>query len=266
MSKPSITIFGVGKVGSALKKALHNSGYLIRSTYTRGSFPQSAEELGDVVFLTVHDRDIKDLSEKISTNFPTLMGKHIVHCSGTLDSTVLQSVSNNGAATASFHPLKAVTKNDDSFEHVWFDMDGDQKTVEVLKKMAEALKAHSFEIKAEAKPLLHAAAVVSANYVVTLMKMATEIAKVGGIDQEIALKALLPLTRSSVSNIQEKGIEGSLTGPIARGDVDTIARHLKKLEQNKELLDLYKTLGRNTLQLATDLDEKSLKDLQKLLE
>ena len=266
MNKLSITIFGMGKVGSALKKALHKSGYPIHSTFNRNTFPKDIEEIGEVIFLTVHDRDIKDLADKITAAFQSFKGKHIIHCSGTLDSSVLHSAVSIGAKTASFHPLKAVADNDDSFANVWFDMDGHQETLEVLREMATNLNAHCFEIKPEAKPLLHAAAVVSANYVVTLLKLATEIAKVGGINPEIALKALLPLTESSVSNIQEKGLEDSLTGPIARGDVDTIERHLMKLEQNQDLLNLYKTLGRNTLQLANKLDDESIKKLQKLLD
>lgn len=266
MKKPSITIFGLGKVGSALKKALHNSGYTIHSTFNRDTFPKNIEEMGDVVFLTVHDRDIKNLAEKITSAFTSFKGKKIIHCSGTLDSSVLQSVTDKGGITASFHPLKAVTNNDDSFANVWFDMEGHSEALEVLREMSTDLSAHCFEIKPEAKPLLHAAAVVSANYVVTLIKIATEIAEVGGVDQEIALKALLPLTESSVLNIKEKGLQGSLTGPIARGDVDTIERHLEKLEQNQDLLNLYKLLGRNTLQLAGKLDEASIKKLQELLD
>lgn len=265
MKKPSITIFGVGRVGGALEKSLSNSGYSIRSTFVRNTFPEKEEDLGDVIFITTHDREIAELANTIALKFSSFKGKYVIHCSGTLDSSVLQPLADKGAKTASFHPLKAVTKDNDSFTGVWFDMDGDASALTLLKKIAKDLEAECFEINPEAKPLLHAAAVVSANYLVALMKLATDIAKEGGIDPAIALKALLPLTESSLKNIKEKGFEGSLTGPIARGDVDTIQRHLLKLAANPELLKLYKVLGRETLNLVTNRNGNRIKELNNLL-
>ena len=97
------------------------------------------------------------------------------------------------------------------------------------------------------------------------MKLATDIANAGDIDREIALKALLPLTESSLKNIKEKGFKGSLTGPIARGDVETIQRHLQNLTTNPELLKFYKVLGIETLHLVTKLDNNRIKELNNLL-
>ena len=264
MKKPTITIFGIGKVGGALQKSLSKTGYTIQSTFKRGVFPKSVDELGDLIFLTVHDSEISELAIKIAASFSSFDNKHVIHCSGTLDSSVLQSLKQKGANIASFHPLKAVTLDDDSFTDVWFDMDGDTSTLKLLKVITENLEAHCFEIAPSAKPLLHAAAVVSANYLVTLMKLATDIADAGDIDREIALKALLPLTQSSVNNIKEKGFQGSLTGPIARGDIDTIQRHLEVLSAYPELLDMYKVLGYKTTKIVEDLDKEKLKKLSNL--
>lgn len=264
MNKPSITIFGVGRVGGALENSLSNVGYLIKSTFGRNSFPQSVDELGEVIFLTVHDRDIKNLADQLANNFSVFENKYVIHCSGTLDSSVLESLANKGAKTASFHPLKAVTLNDNSIAGVWFDMDGEPSALSLLKKITKDLEAECFEINPEAKPLLHAAAVVSSNYLVTLMKLATDIANAGNIDREIALKALLPLTESSLENVKEKGFEGSLTGPISRGDHDTIKRHIKILEKHPELLSVYKRLGYLTLELA-QIDADSKNKLKRLL-
>jgi len=265
MIKPSITIFGVGRVGGALKKSLSNAGYSIASTFVRNTIPESKNALGDIIFLTVHDRDIKNLADELASSFPSFEDKYVIHCSGTLDSSVLKSLAEKGAKTASFHPLKAITLDDDSLAGVWFDMEGDASALKILTEIAEDLEAECFEINPEAKPLLHAAAVVAANYLVTLMKLATDIANAGDIDREIALKALLPLTESSLKNIKEKGFKGSLTGPIARGDVETIQRHLQNLTTNPELLKFYKVLGIETLHLVTKLDNNRIKELNNLL-
>jgi predicted short-subunit dehydrogenase-like oxidoreductase (DUF2520 family) len=266
MSKPSITIFGVGRVGSTLEKALYRSGYPIHSTFTRGRFPKSLDELGELVFLTVHDKEIESLSSKIASLSQDFQDKTIIHCSGTLDSMVLRSLKEKGANTASFHPLKAVTLDQSSLEGVWFDMEGDSKAINVLKEIVVDLKAECFEIERESKTLLHAAAVVSANYLVTLMKLASDIAKAGDINEKIAFKALLPLAESSLQNIKEKGFKDSLTGPIARGDVNTILKHIDALRGHPELLSTYKELGLYTLQLLSSEEAEQRSVIEKIFE
>lgn len=263
MEKPSISIFGLGRIGGALNKALLKAGYSVHSKFKRGSFPDSIDELGEIIFLAVQDGEIEILSKRISESFGTFEGKHIVHCSGALNSSVLESVSKRGARTASFHPMKAVTHDDSSLDGVWFDMEGDSSTLLVLEQLAKDLNAHSFVVKPDAKPLLHAAAVVSANYLVTLLKLATDIARIGGVDEKTALKALLPLSNSSLKNVEENGFEGSLTGPISRGDVETIREHVKILKKDPELLSVYKKLGYLTLNLA-ELDSDTIKELKEL--
>ena len=264
MTKPTITIFGQGRVGNALIKSLSDKGYEIISVFNRQTFPGNKDDLGDLVFLAVQDREIETLSNKIVERISGLKGKKFVHCSGSLDSSALNSLTKKGCTTASFHPLKAVTENDHSFKDVWSNMEGDQMVLCDLKMIAEDLEAHSFVIKPEAKPLLHAAAVVSANYVVTIMKIAVDIAEAGDINSEHALKALLPLMESSMMNIKEKGFEKALTGPIARGDFYTVERHVKSLKNYPDLLSIYKKLGSLTLEIA-HLDEKSEQKLKTLL-
>lgn len=264
MPKPTITIFGQGRVGKALIKSLEEGGYNIVSVYNRSSFPKKVKELGEIVFLTVQDREIESLSKKIASSFSDLSNTKFVHCSGSFDASVLKDLSGLVGGIASFHPLKAITENDHSFKGVWFDMEGDRVVLKELNSIAKDLEAHTFEIKPEAKPLLHAAAVFSANYVVTIMNLAVQIAEVGDIDQDEAIKALLPLTESSISNIKSKGFEDALTGPIARGDLDTVKRHVKSLKEHPELLSVYKKLGSLTVDIA-QLDDESKKKLKALL-
>ncbi len=265
MNKPSVTIFGLGRVGFVLKKALEDSGYQIKSTYSRNEFPKSMRDFGEIVFLAVPDKEVERLAQKIAYTFSNLEEKVFVHCSGALSSLVLHGTKKNGAEVASFHPLKAVTGNQSSFRGSWFDIEGDSKAVNMLNVIASDLKAFSFDILSESKPLLHAAAVVSSNYLVTLMKLAVDISTEAGIEKSTALKALLSLAESSISNIKENGLEDALTGPISRGDVETIEQHIMELNNHPELLKHYKSLGTYTLSLAKDLSEEKHTKLKEIL-
>ena len=264
--KPSISIFGEGRVGGALQRSFIKADYQIKSVYSRNSFPDSIDELGEVIFLSGQDGEIENLAVKLSDAFADLSQKNILHCSGTLSSSILKPLESKGAKVASFHPLKAITSNENSLEGVWFDMEGDEGALIVLEKIAKDFEAHCFEVKPEANPLFHAAAVVSSNYLVTLLKLATDIAEAGGVDPEIALKALVPLAESSLKNIKEKGLENALTGPVERGDTKTIEEHLKQLKEKPELLNLYKALGYKTISLAKNLNESQIRDLKYLLD
>jgi predicted short-subunit dehydrogenase-like oxidoreductase (DUF2520 family) len=117
--------------------------------------------------------------------------------------------------------------------------------------------------------LYHAAAVVASNYLVTLMDLVFGLAEPAGIARSEALKAMAPLIHGTLANIEKVGIPEALTGPIARGDSQIVARHLEQIQdQAPGLLELYKTLGRHTVSIA--LAKKSLSDqaaleLEKLL-
>jgi len=92
--------------------------------------------------------------------------------------------------------------------------------------------------------LYHAAACMASNYLVTLMNMVEGIYRHLGMDADEAVRAFWPLVRGTVKNMEDRGTEKSLTGPIARGDSGTIGKHLKVLESKMpELLDVYCEMG-----------------------
>lgn len=110
--------------------------------------------------------------------------------------------------------------------------------------------AKALQISPEAKPLLHAAAVVASNYIVVLADLVTKIAPEAEISESVALQALTPLMQNTLQNINELGVTDALTGPIARGDIETIRTHLSLLKEKPELLSLYKTLGRGAANIS----------------
>lgn len=265
MNKPTITIFGLGRIGSALNNAFINSNYTVHSTFTSSEFPEKLDDLGDLIFLAVPDDKIEVLANKLSSRFHSFQNKKIIHCSGSLSSSVLQPFKKLQAFIGSFHPLKAVTEGQESFKDVWFDVEGDKEVTKVLEQISTDFEAHAFEISAEAKPLLHAAAVISSNYLVTLVDVAIKIAAKADINTKTALKVLLPLSQSTLDNINKKGINKALTGPIARGDIETIKKHQQVLAQHTSLLKLYNSLGNQTISIAEDVNDEQINAMKKLL-
>lgn len=267
MSKPDITIIGLGQVGTALLRALNKKGYSIKSVYNRTEAPSSLQKemqevefytglpfgdttVGDIIFLTIADDAIKVVSSDLKTNFTSLDEKTVVHCSGAYSSQVLSGLKERGARVASFHPMQAITKSTQTFVGTWFDMDGDEEALVQLEAIALQLGGKTFRVEPGAKPLLHASAVVASNYLVVLADMVSKMAKQAGIDEDTALKAITPLMDNTLENIRELGVTDALTGPIARGDVNTVAEHLKTLNTIPEVLSLYKILGKEAVHIA----------------
>jgi predicted short-subunit dehydrogenase-like oxidoreductase (DUF2520 family) len=138
-----------------------------------------------------------------------------------------------------------------------------------LKDMASALDGHWVELKASDKVLYHASAVIACNYLVTLVKLATDLWQTFDVPTQKATKALLPLLRGTLHNIDAVGIPQCLTGPIARGDIGTINKHLDALKQTApHLLPTYCELGRQTIPIALakgKINESKARELQTIL-
>lgn len=284
MEKPRITIIGLGKVGTAMLRVFTNHGYVVISAYNRTgvadtlkseftetTFVQDLSSLeqtiGDLIFLTVSDDSITSLSEELARQPFKWGGRMVVHCSGTYSSKSLSALKEAGAKTASFHPMQAITKSTNSFSGIWFDIEGDKEALKSLEQIAEVFGAKSFRVEAEAKPFLHASAVVASNYLVVLVDLVSKISARASISEETALKALTPLMENTLQNINDLGVTEALTGPIARGDVDTVREHLEQLKIDPEVLYLYKTFGMEAVKIAERKSgsTQSLKTIKKLL-
>lgn len=282
MVKPTITVIGLGNAGTAFLKIFTTHGYKVVSALSRKidpsfkkEYPKTTfsegvpefEDLGDIVFLTVPDDAIEALAEQLARKSTALKDKNFVHCSGALSSEVLLPLKSKGALTASFHPIASITPKTETFQDIWFDMEGDSSLLDLINSIAEDLGAQTLKINAEHKVLLHAAAVSASNYLVVLANLTAGIASNAGISEEQTIQAFLPLMKTSITNIEQLGIAKALTGPIARGDVQTISMHLQQLEKFPEIASLYKTLGRGAVELARQgsVDPESLKQIKKIL-
>jgi predicted short-subunit dehydrogenase-like oxidoreductase (DUF2520 family) len=284
---------GAGKVGTALAALLHHRGAYVAAV--AGRTPQAGLNMAlgaglsvsvakdragvlagaSIVFLTVPDDAIGPLCDEIAGKEGWRHGQGVVHCSGALPSTVLGAAKAQGARVASFHPLQAFANLQAALKNMpgsTFALEGDPALVAELARLVEALGGTPLHMRAEDKTLYHAAAVMSSNYLVTLAALASELLVRDGIapDATTAVRHLVPLLRGTLDNLQALGLPGALTGPLARGDAGTIARHLKALERGApDTADLYRHLARLTLPMAEEkgsLDEAEVGRLREALE
>lgn len=257
MTKPTISIIGNGRVGKALALSFENSGYSIAHRYGKGD---DITDLTEIVFITTPDSEISKVVSTLISTIDHFDQTLIVHCSGTIPSSALIELKKIGADIACFHPLQAITSKTDSFDGIYFDIEGDEKSISILEKMADDLGAKSIKIDPKGKELLHLSAVIASNYLVTLTDIALQVSGSTNIPQRTLIDALLPLMNSSLQNLKELNPPDALTGPIARGDVQTVQKHITLLEKEEELLNVYKKLGLLTLELiGNDLSDNTIK-------
>jgi predicted short-subunit dehydrogenase-like oxidoreductase (DUF2520 family) len=288
-----VGFIGAGKVGTALASLFNARGVLVtavsgrspagslRMTLAAGLDPDAAMDRTEtlrrsgIVFLTVPDDAIEPLCREIAEQGGWRPGQGVVHCSGALPSSVLQAAKDAGALTASFHPLQAFASLEAALHNMpgsAFALEGDPALVAELEILVDVLGGTAIRLDPGEKTLYHAAAAIASNYTVTLAALASDLLVRQGIapDANTALRYLLPLLRGTVENMEALGLPDALTGPLARGDAGTVARHLQALDNvAPDLADLYRHLARITLPLAqekSNLDEATMERLERAIE
>ena len=264
-----IGFIGAGTVATALAISLSNQGYrtvavssitfrsaekLAASVPGCRAFPdnQDVADSADFVFITTPDSAIAPVALSLKWR----PGQYVLHCSGADTTALLEPARNAGASTGVFHPLQTFAAAGQAVRNIpgtTFAIEAPEPLLGVLKDMAVALDGHWVDIKASDKVAYHAAAVFACNYLVTLVKMATDLWQGFGVSREQAVTALMPLLRGTLNNIENIGLPRCLTGPIARGDTGTIEKHLAVLgTQAPGLLSSYRELGLQTISIALE--------------
>jgi len=265
--KTAIGFIGAGVTGTALACQLWRQGYQVIAASSRSiasaqrlaakiegcaacPSPQQVADLADVVFITTPDDIIAD----IAANLKWRPGQTVIHCSGVHSTDILEPVRKYGAHVCCLHPLQTFAGIEAAIASIpgsTFALEGDEFGLSLARDMATAMQGNIIVLKAGDKVLYHAAAVILSNYLVTLMKTASDLWQSFGIPREEAIKALLPLLKGTVNNIERMGIPGCLTGPIARGDVETIRKHVAALDRDcSDAIDTYRLMGLKTLKIA----------------
>ena len=270
-TKPSVAIVGCGTVGTAIGRLLGVAGYPISGVATSNlrTARMAAEVTGserisdcpweltrgtDVVFITTPDDLIQATCNRISKHKGFERDTVVLHCSGAMSSDILSSARSCGAVAATLHPLQSFASVDQALSLVpgsYCTIEGDDSALPTVRQMVKDLGGILLEITAEKKTLYHAAAVAASNYLVSVIHLALALNEAAGLPRDISFNALLPLIKGTLSNIGARGIPDALTGPIARGDVETVAAHVQAIEKGAPgLLPLYRCLGLYTVDLA----------------
>lgn len=214
----------------------------------------------DITLITTPDDLIKHACDELARN-PFLQPRSIVfHCSGSLTSDVLNSATARGCFVASIHPMRSFAQpklSIEQYEGTYCAMEGDEQAIAVLKFLFEHIGSITYPIHKDKKSLYHAAGVFSSNYLVTLAQQALNCLQQAGVETELAMRVITNLMQGCVSNLTHTlSPQKSLTGPIQRGDVTTLKKHLAAFP-NTELKKLYSSLGKATLVLTEHGNEKS---------
>jgi predicted short-subunit dehydrogenase-like oxidoreductase (DUF2520 family) len=280
-----IGFIGAGTVGTALAILLSRQGYRVAgvSSLSPASATKLAKQVAgcralkdnqavadstDLIFITTPDDAIATVASQVKWH----KGQGVVHCSGADAAGILEPARLSGADTGSFHPLQAFSDVREAMKNMpgtTFAIEAGEPLLGVLKGMATAIGGQWLELKAEDKTAYHAAAVIASNYLVTLVKMATDLWQTFGIPPDRAKSALLPLLRGTLHNIETIGLPACLTGPIARGDSGTITKHLQTLQEKAPaLLPTYRELALQTVPIALakgKISKKQAAELEEML-
>jgi predicted short-subunit dehydrogenase-like oxidoreductase (DUF2520 family) len=229
---------------------------------------QGLADVADLVFITTPDDVIAQVCSKVQWH----EGQSVVHCSGAHSVDILGSAKKLGAAVGSFHPLQTfadVTQAIENLSGSTFALEAEEPLLSALKELTHLLNSNWVKLKPGDKVLYHAAAVFACNYLVTLVKLALDLWKDFGVSSKEATRALLPLLRGTLNNIDSIGLPDCLTGPVARGDLGTIERHLRALDaRNPCLLTAYEELGLQTIPIALakgKVNEQKAEEMRALL-
>jgi predicted short-subunit dehydrogenase-like oxidoreductase (DUF2520 family) len=220
-----VAVIGRGRLGTALAAALAGAGHAVEGPHGR----EATGEGADVVILAVPDGQIAAAAAHVAP------GRLVGHCSG---ATTLDPLHPHEAF--SLHPLMTVTAEGAGFEGAAAAVAGTTERARcTAADLAESLGMTPVEVADEHRAAYHAAASVASNFLVTLQAAAERLAETAGVDRE----HLVPLVRASVENWAALGPERALTGPVARGDHETVARQRAEVaERAPDLLPLFDEL------------------------
>ena len=276
---------GAGTVGTALATTLSNRGYPVVAVSSRGQTSaeklaqaisgcravtrnQAVADAAELIFITTPDGVISQVASEVRWH-----RRHsVVHCSGADSTNILEPARKSGAQAGAFHPLQTFASVKQAIDNIpgsTFAIEAEEPLRTTLKDMATALGGNWIELKASDKVLYHAAAVIACNYMVTLIKLATDLWQTFDVPTHQATRALMPLLRGTLNNIDNVGIPQCLTGPLARGDTGTIKKHLNALQKvAPAVLSTYRELGLQTVPIALAkgrINQQQAEELQALL-
>ena len=236
MTPRSFRVVGLGRAGGSFAEALSAAGWRLEGVFGRGMALDDAAVDVDVVIIATPDRAIAEVARAIRPVRETA----IVHLSGASGLGVLAPHTRRASVHA-LMTLPDVHTGAARLRGGWFAIAGDS----VAGELAAALDGRSFVVADDERALYHAAASVASNHLVVLLGQVERLAA----DAGVPFAAFLPLIRASVDSVEALGAARALTGPAARGDIETVERHLQALDESER--PLYRVLSNAARTLAS---------------
>jgi predicted short-subunit dehydrogenase-like oxidoreductase (DUF2520 family) len=286
-----IAIVGAGNLGSALAVSLQRAGHTIDEViaHSGGKSLRKAQRLArevgaralvgalamldvDVVWFCVPDGEIARAADELDQAFgrvstrkdskATRKGIVALHSSGAPTSDELAVLRQRGASVASVHPMMTFVRGSrPSLAGVSFAIEGDAVAVRMARRIVKALGGEPCSIRKKDKAAYHAWGTFASPLLTALLATTEQVAAVAGVNRKAARRRMIPILKQTLANYASSGAAGAFSGPIVRGDVDTVRRHLKVLNTT-EARDVYLSLARAALHY---LPKKNRAALEKVL-
>lgn len=284
----NIAIVGPGRMGLALGAALKKAEAAERLVYYGRSMEPPPHPLFDgpdaaeyrvgphplppgttIVILAVPDSALAEVAHDLAGAGPAPPGCVALHLAGAISTDVLTPLHAQQYAVGSMHPLQAIADpwhSGDRLLGAGYALAGEPVAIAAGRRLVNALHGTPLIIAPTKRQIYHASAVVASNYLIALLAFAVRLMMEAGVSEPEATAALLPLVHGTLENLEQLGVGAALTGPIARGDADTIRLHLARLSDSDRAL--YCDLGRELLKVAraAGLDPAKAAELELLLE
>jgi len=279
--KPRVAIIGAGSLANALAVSLRAAGYRIELIVSRkpaaslrrarrlaGEVGASAtagvrsQVQAEIVWFCVPDGAIANAARSLM-GAADWKGKVALHSSGALTSDALDVLRKQAATVASVHPLMTFVRGSrPPLSEVPFAIEGDRKAVRAARAIVIALRGYAYTIRKQDKKAYHAWGMFVSPLLTALLATSEDVAGAAGVSRNAARKRMLPILRQTLKNYERLGAPKSFSGPIARGDIDTVKEHLKILRGVPGVREVYVALARAALRY---LPAKNLTALERIL-
>jgi predicted short-subunit dehydrogenase-like oxidoreductase (DUF2520 family) len=293
--KPTVAIVGAGRLATSLAVALHHAGFAITEIIARNSarslrharliakkvaahtvITDSAQLNANLLWFCVPDREIRGVASILANQLPSRLSitklsankknkfRFAFHSSGALLSSELLPLRNAGVAVASVHPLMTfVAGAHPSLTGVPFAIEGDPAATRMARQIVRKLGGESFSLPAARKAGYHAWATLTSPLLLAFLVTLEEAARAAGLSREAARRKSLPIIKQTLANYSRLGAARSFSGPLVRGDAETIARHLAALKKHPGAREVYTTLAKAALR---NMPVKNRNAIQSLLQ
>lgn len=266
-SQLHIGLIGAGRLGQALAWSLNQAGLHVTAVSSsteaharalakpiEGCQCLSAQAVADrcdLVFVTTSDSVIGQTCDGLNWH----AGQAVVHCSGVTEVDVLRHALAQGASIGGFHPMQ--TFGDPlaamrSLPGCTITVEAaDPMLMQVLLQLVTRLGCVANRLPPGMRGRYHAAAGYTSQFINALFDQAVRLWQTWGATEQDALRALLPLAQGTLSAIESAGVARGMPGPVSRGDLTSIDKHLHAITpMGPQMLDFYRTLCSATIALA----------------